>query len=214
MSLSYNERLSFIPFQVRPVWCDCIPPLHSYVRFFLNLSLLIWPPSSVSSLLMFGSGVPTAEKPQAKKFFLMSYGENAKQEYVHAWSNYKEYLRRTSILIPIPPVVYRPLPLLLKQTLLLDFPMYQFDEGRDGAVAVEQSRQDSVWGSGCGRAVEGQHWSTSCYLCKLSTFAIAFHIQFSEFLLQNPSACEKFSARFGSLVAASVFNLFRNLLRR
>ncbi|KAJ3879811.1 DUF1295-domain-containing protein [Lentinula edodes] len=95
-------------------------------------------------LLMFGSGVPTAEKPQAKKFFLMSYGENAKQEHAHAWSNYKEYLRRTSILIPIPPVVYKPLPRLLKQTLLLDFPMYQFDQVRDGVVAVEQSRRESV----------------------------------------------------------------------
>ncbi|KAJ3731802.1 DUF1295-domain-containing protein [Lentinula guzmanii] len=87
-------------------------------------------------LLMFGSGVPTAEKPQAKKFFLMSYGDNAKPE--------DAYLRNTSILIPIPPAIYKPLPRVIKQTLLLDFPMYQFDEGRDGAAAIEQSRKNSV----------------------------------------------------------------------
>ncbi|KAE9400359.1 DUF1295-domain-containing protein [Gymnopus androsaceus JB14] len=95
-------------------------------------------------LLMFGSGIPTAEKPQAKRYFLMRHGDNAKDENARAWSNYKEYLRKTSILIPIPPIIYKPLPRLLKKTLLLDFPMYQFDEGKDGAAAIEESRGDSV----------------------------------------------------------------------
>jgi len=95
-------------------------------------------------LLMFGSGVPTAEKPQAKKFFLMRYGVNAKEENARAWSNYKEYLRKTSVLIPVPPLIYKPLPQFLKKTLFLDFPMYHFDEGKDGAAAIEESRNQSV----------------------------------------------------------------------
>ncbi|KIK60327.1 hypothetical protein GYMLUDRAFT_43625 [Collybiopsis luxurians FD-317 M1] len=95
-------------------------------------------------LLMFGSGVPTAEKPQAKKFFLMSHGDDAKPEHANSWPNYKEYLRRTSVLVPVPPFIYRPLPQWLKSTILLDFPMYRFDEGKDGTAAIEELRNNSV----------------------------------------------------------------------
>jgi hypothetical protein len=31
-------------------------------------------------------------------------------------------------LIPIPPALYRPLPTVVKRTILLDFPFYRFDE--------------------------------------------------------------------------------------
>jgi len=89
-------------------------------------------------LLMFGSGVPTAEKPQAQKFYLMSYGVNAKKEHADAWKKYKAYLKTTSILIPLPPALYRHLPNIIKNTLLLDFPMYHFDEEKDGASAKEE----------------------------------------------------------------------------
>ncbi|KAK1229620.1 hypothetical protein PQX77_007313 [Marasmius sp. AFHP31] len=89
-------------------------------------------------LLMFASGMPTAEKPQARKFFLMSHGPDSNNS--SAWSNYKEYLRSTSILIPIPPQVYRPLPAVVKRTLLLDLPIYRFDEEKDGAAAIEEVR--------------------------------------------------------------------------
>jgi len=86
-------------------------------------------------ILMFGSGVPTAEKPQARKFFLMSYGVNAKDEHANSWRQYKEYLKKTSILIPLPPALYRRLPGIIKSTLLLDFTIYRFDEEKDGAAA-------------------------------------------------------------------------------
>ncbi|KAJ3505810.1 hypothetical protein NLJ89_g7224 [Agrocybe chaxingu] len=89
-------------------------------------------------LLMFGSGIPTAEKPTAKKFFLMSEGSHANNEHSDVWTQYKAYLSNTSILIPIPPLLYRPLPSLLKKTFLLDFPMYQFDEATDGAAALRE----------------------------------------------------------------------------
>ncbi|KIM44914.1 hypothetical protein M413DRAFT_366213 [Hebeloma cylindrosporum] len=92
-------------------------------------------------LLMFGSGLPTAEKPTAKKFYLYSHGPNAQAEHSNSWVEYQDYLRTTSILIPFPPFLYRPLPAFLKKTLLLDFPFYQFDELKGGAAAVEEARK-------------------------------------------------------------------------
>jgi hypothetical protein len=92
---------------------------------------------------MFGSGLPTAEKPQGRKFYLMSYGAKAKDEHANTWRQYKIYLKRTSILIPLPPALYQHLPRLIKSTLLLDFPIYHFDEVKEGAVAREEdSRQN------------------------------------------------------------------------
>jgi hypothetical protein len=96
---------------------------------------------------MFGSGVPTAEKPQAQKFYLMSYGVNAKDQDANAWRQYKAYTKKTSILIPLPPSLYRYLPSLIKHTLLLDFPIYHFDEEKDGTAAKEEDKkriQDEV----------------------------------------------------------------------
>jgi len=90
---------------------------------------------------MFGSGIPTAEKPTAKRFFILSQGPNAREEHAAAWENYKGYLQKTSILIPLPPFLYRPLPSVIKKTLLLDFPIYQFDESTDGAAALEEAKK-------------------------------------------------------------------------
>ncbi|PPQ94635.1 hypothetical protein CVT25_009366 [Psilocybe cyanescens] len=96
-------------------------------------------------LLMFGSGLPTAEKPTAKKFYLLSHGpSSSSSSNSHTntiWTNYKAYLRQTSILIPLPPFLYRPLPSLIKQTVLLDFPIYRFDESSDGVAAVKEARR-------------------------------------------------------------------------
>ena len=90
---------------------------------------------------MFASGVPTAEKPTAKKFYLLSHGADARDEHRDAWRKYKVYLEETSILIPIPPELYRPLPSFIKKTILLDFPMYQFDEASDGQVALASEEE-------------------------------------------------------------------------
>lgn len=94
-------------------------------------------------LLMFASGIPTAENPTAKRYFLLSNGTNAKEENKEAWPKYKEYLRSTSILIPMPPALYRPLPSIIKTTLLMDFPMYRFDERTDGPQAIEEDKKSS-----------------------------------------------------------------------
>lgn len=92
---------------------------------------------------MFASGIPTAERPQAKRYYLLAHGSDAKEEHANAWRRYKDYLRTTSILIPIPPAIYTSLPSVVKKTLLLDFPMYQFDERVDGPVAVMEDRQEA-----------------------------------------------------------------------
>lgn len=47
------------------------------------------------------------------------------------------YLNRTPILFPLPPTLYRPMPTILKRTLFLDLPFYQFDENEDGREAIE-----------------------------------------------------------------------------
>ncbi|KAJ7224503.1 DUF1295-domain-containing protein [Mycena pura] len=93
-------------------------------------------------LLMFGSGMPTSAKPQAKKFYLKSYGPTARPEDAVIWEQYKRYLRRTSILIPLPPAIYERLPPFVKKTVLLDFPMFQFDERKDGPLAIEEAEED------------------------------------------------------------------------
>lgn len=53
------------------------------------------------------------------------------------WIAYKEYLNQTSILVPIPRMIYRPLPLFVKRyVLLMDPPMFQFDEKTGGLKAL------------------------------------------------------------------------------
>jgi hypothetical protein len=57
------------------------------------------------------------------------------------WRNYKDYLARTSILVPIPPAVYRPLPNFVKTWVLFDLPFFRFDEEKDGREAIEKEER-------------------------------------------------------------------------
>ncbi|KAG9128546.1 hypothetical protein FRC07_003435 [Ceratobasidium sp. 392] len=90
-------------------------------------------------LLIFGSGIPTAQKPTAQKFFLLSHGP--KPTHANAWPNYQRYLSRTSVLIPMPPQIYAKLPQFIKTVFLLDLPIYRFDEEKDGKRAIMEERQ-------------------------------------------------------------------------
>ncbi|KAH9917646.1 uncharacterized protein BXZ73DRAFT_105470 [Epithele typhae] len=90
-------------------------------------------------LLLFGSGVPTAEKPAAQKYYKMSYPDDdsgtdndfhERQPQNAAWANYQTYRAQTSILVPMPPALYRVLPRWLKQTVFLDLPMYEWVPGK------------------------------------------------------------------------------------
>ncbi|KAI0642565.1 hypothetical protein C8Q79DRAFT_982712 [Trametes meyenii] len=98
-------------------------------------------------LLLFGSGVPTAEKPAAERYYKMSYPGPISSETESdvprpvnaAWANYQAYRAQTSLLVPMPPTVYRALPGWLKKTVLLDLPMYEWTPGQEkiesGAMA-------------------------------------------------------------------------------
>jgi steroid 5-alpha reductase family enzyme len=97
---------------------------------FRALYATILGPIFLTVLLMFVSGLTLSERPGAKKRY--EAGTN--------WPAYQDYLERTSILIPFPPVLYKPLPVFLKRTLFLEFPIYVFDPAKhaDGASSGDQ----------------------------------------------------------------------------
>lgn len=87
-------------------------------------------PIFLTFLLLFVSGLTLQERPGAKK----RYEAGGSQ-----WEAYKTYLNRTSILIPLPPALYAPLPTIIKRTLLLEWPIYVFDPAKhaDAAAATK-----------------------------------------------------------------------------
>ncbi|KAI0599823.1 hypothetical protein F4775DRAFT_548416 [Biscogniauxia sp. FL1348] len=97
-------------------------------------------PVFLTVLLMFVSGLPLSERPGAKKRY--EQGLN--------WEAYERYLRRTSVLIPFPPQLYERVPVLLKRTVFLEFPMYVFDPakhadgGPPGGRAAEEGARDAA----------------------------------------------------------------------
>ncbi|EUC44274.1 hypothetical protein COCMIDRAFT_6347 [Bipolaris oryzae ATCC 44560] len=91
-------------------------------------------PFFLTLLLMFVSGLTLQERPAAKKRY----------EKGSHWPEYERYLQRTSILIPFPPALYARMPVFLKRTLFLEFPMYVFDPAKhaDQSKAQAQSAED------------------------------------------------------------------------
>jgi hypothetical protein len=83
---------------------------------------------------MFVSGLTLQERPGAKKRY----------EKGIQWPEYEEYLRRTSILVPFPPQLYAKLPVIMKSTLFLEFPMYVFDPAKhaDGGKVQARSAEE------------------------------------------------------------------------
>lgn len=64
--------------------------------------------------------------------------------WAHAFRSlvYPTTVKSTSILIPFPQSIYRPMPAFLKSTLLFDFPFYKFDgEGKDGVEALKEEEE-------------------------------------------------------------------------
>jgi hypothetical protein len=85
-------------------------------------------PFFLTMLLMFLSGLSLSERPSAKKRY--EKGDN--------WDAYARYLKRTSILIPFPPQLYEKMPIFLKRTIFLEFPIYVFDPAKHSDVAKGQ----------------------------------------------------------------------------
>ena len=75
---------------------------------------------------------------------LSSSGASIGQAKNDVWKNYKAYLATTSIVLPVPPRLYRPLPEWMKRTILLDFPMFKFDEEKDGKAALDEARRQEA----------------------------------------------------------------------
>ncbi|KAK5713678.1 hypothetical protein LTR15_011378 [Elasticomyces elasticus] len=103
----------------------------------LYASMLGW--ILLTTLLMFVSGLTLQERPGAKK----------KYEKGTGWPEYEKYLNDTSILIPMPPAIWRRLPVMVKRTIGLEFPIYVFDPAKHADQSKVQDRQ----------AEEGRHGS-------------------------------------------------------
>ena len=89
-------------------------------------------PIFITALLFGISGLPLQEPQTQKKMH-----ESDKKD------DYAKYLHRTSIVLPLPPMLYRPLPLWMKRSILLDFPFYQYDPAKDSSKDDDQERGES-----------------------------------------------------------------------
>ena len=79
-------------------------------------------------LLFAISGLPLQERPGAKKRF----------EKQDCWEEYCDYLQRTSIFFPIPPKLYRHVPVFIKRSILLEFPCYVFNPQKHGSRRMSE----------------------------------------------------------------------------
>ncbi|CAB1098163.1 unnamed protein product [Ectocarpus sp. CCAP 1310/34] len=82
-------------------------------------------PLFLTAILLFGSGIPTVESSWIKK-----YGGT---------ESFWAYRERTSILFPMPPVLFEPLPQVVKAWLFLEWPFYQGAATRPHSAASEES---------------------------------------------------------------------------
>lgn len=110
----------------------------------LYSSMLGW--ILLTLLLMFVSGLNLQERPGAKKRYEKGVG----------WPAYEKWLHDTSVLIPMPPAIWSRLPVIVKRTVGLEFPIYVFDpakhadqdkirerEAEEGNSNGEENRQSS-----------------------------------------------------------------------
>ncbi|CAK7236726.1 hypothetical protein SEUCBS140593_009716 [Sporothrix eucalyptigena] len=96
------------------------PPFYNAVYASITGAVLL------TLLLFFVSGMTLSERPAAAKRYAAGGA---------VWDAYRTYLHRTSILIPLPPFLYAPLPVWLKRTLLLEFPLYVFDPAKHATLS-------------------------------------------------------------------------------
>lgn len=68
-------------------------------------------------ILLLGSGIPTAEGDNQRRFLKTPETKAA----------FLSYRRQTSPLIPLPPSIYRSIPLIIKRALLFELPLYETD---------------------------------------------------------------------------------------
>jgi hypothetical protein len=115
------------------------PAANGYVhgQAYKALYATILGPFFLTILLMFVSGLTLQERPGAKKRY----------EKDNHWEEYSRYLNRTSILIPFPPQLYEKMPVFLKRTVFLEFPIYVFDPAKHSVVGKGQSGAEGGGGN-------------------------------------------------------------------
>jgi steroid 5-alpha reductase family enzyme len=86
-------------------------------------------------LLMFVSGLTLQERPGGKKKFEGDGPDGP------GWLQWKRWTERTSILIPFPPWIYARLPVVVKRTLFLEFPIYVFDPSKHADLKKVEERR-------------------------------------------------------------------------
>lgn len=111
------------------------PASYNYVHGGAKAALFasIVGPIFLTTLLMFVSGLTLQERPGAKKRYEKGEG----------WNEYAAYLHQTSMLIPFPPALYKRMPVILKRTLFLEFPIYVFDPAKHAdQEAVQRNAEE------------------------------------------------------------------------
>lgn len=103
-------------------------------------------PFFLTFLLMFVSGLPLSERPKAKQRY----------EQDNNWEGYKRWLDRTSILIPFPPSLYQRVPVYLKRTVFLEFPLYVFDPAKHSNVPRPDERPPRATAEGAEEEAAGR----------------------------------------------------------
>ncbi|KAK1809875.1 hypothetical protein LTR12_015765 [Friedmanniomyces endolithicus] len=99
-------------------------PTQHYTAAFLGLFLL-------TGLLMGLSGLTLQERPGAKKRY----------EKGIRWPEYEKWLNETSIMFPMPPAIWRNLPVIVKRTVGLEWPIYVFDPAKHADQSKVQERR-------------------------------------------------------------------------
>ena len=95
-------------------------------------------PFFLTILLLFVSGLPLNERPAAKKRY----------ESGNHWEEYKGWLDRTSIMFPMPPAIWSRLPVIVKRTVGMEWPIYVFDPEKHADKSKVQDRESEEGRSG------------------------------------------------------------------
>lgn len=114
------------------------PASYAYVHGGARAALFasVVGPVFLTTLLMFVSGLNLQERPKAKKTYEKGDG----------WAEYAAYLHKTSMLLPFPPRLYSRLPIVVKRTLFLEFPLYVFDPAKHADSGNSQNRDEERGG--------------------------------------------------------------------
>lgn len=106
-------------------------------------------PCLLCTLLLFVSGLTLQERQSAKKKY-ESDGPDGE-----GWLQYKRWTENTSILIPMPPALWRALPQFIKRTVGFEWPMYVFVPEKHADMAkVKRRMQEEGRGDGHGSESE------------------------------------------------------------